>query len=513
MPASGSEGQCMITGEVGPIVDRMIGSVRGLPGAVSTGAKLMSFNRSAFTSYGLTGMENAPLSPAAARAIDVGLTDLLGRFENRLLVGETVYLFWASGDGPGDSSGGSGDGMDFSAAGALLVSLVGFPMGERAFELVRRALGERRPGEGSQDPEREEADGRAPDEMYVLAASLLRGAAAGFSGNGPGGASDGEITGGGVSGLKTGTLNALALRAQAGRVAVRSFLWAPGPRMLFAAAAFVLAQRLPDLRSPEPVAPPLPPRGAGALVAAALLDGTEASNHPRLTDSLIRSALLSEPVGEEIEGHLARRSQTAGLSVVGAQLAKLLLVMKGVLEVDDMSAEPTGSAGGSVPGSAAPAVSAGSEDGAGEAYQAPKFEDPEDSHAFYLGRLLALLEEIQRAALGRVVNATVVSRHYGLAVSSPEIGFSSPLTRANRAHLPTLRRKRTGLFFFYNEQLDAILAELPKRFPKTLNLQRQLIFGLGYRHQQALSRARARGGVARRQRRAARGEGPAGEDE
>lgn len=474
-PDSGIEGQCMITGEYGPVVEKMIGSVRGLPGGLQTGSKLISFNNKSFESYGNVGMSNAPLSPDAARAIDAGLSDLMGRFENRITVGDTVYLFWGSGVGEGAGPDSVPDGgMDFSSVGALLAALVAYPMGARASELLRLTTGVSDLN-GEAGPEGEDSDdgdgaGELSErEVYALASRLMRGS--------------------GIRGA--GALNSLALRAQAGRVSVRSFVRSTGGEMISAAGRFILAQRLPDLRGGS-VESDLPPRGAGALVGAAL-GASESSSHPRLTDSLVRSLLSRQSVGDEIQTYLVRSMRVGGPSGVAAQFAKLLLVMKGVLEVDDLAA-----AGATDEQTEELTEGPTEELTEGETYKDPSFDDERDGHAFDLGRLLAMLENIQRVSLGRPAGSSVAGRHYGLCVSSPSIGFSAPLNRANRAHLPSIRRKRGGLFFTLNEQLDQVLARLPEPFPKSLSLQRQLIFGLGYRHEQALGRARARAARAAR---------------
>lgn len=112
-----------------------------------------------------------------------------------------------------------------------------------------------------------------------------------------------------------------------------------------------------------------------------------------------------------------------------------------------------------------------------------------DHSAYYCGRLLALLETIQRKAIGSV-NASLTDRYYGAASSTPATAFS-PLMRGVRNHLATLRSKNRGAYIALEQKLEEITVNLPI-FPKTLNLQQQGLFALGYYHQRASGRAAAK---------------------
>jgi CRISPR-associated protein Csd1 len=98
------EGMCLVTGEVAPIA-RLHPSIKGVLGAQSSGAALVSFNLDAFTSYGKSQGANAPVSEAAAFAYATALNGLLtasrtnakGRpvYPNRVMLGDTTVVFWA----------------------------------------------------------------------------------------------------------------------------------------------------------------------------------------------------------------------------------------------------------------------------------------------------------------------------------------------------------------------------------------------------------------------------------
>jgi CRISPR-associated protein Csd1 len=98
------EAMCLVTGAMAPIA-RLHPSIKGVQGAQSSGAALVSFNLDAFTSYGHSQGANAPVSEAAASAYAAALNGLLepaGRdakdrpiYTNRVMLGDTSTVFWA----------------------------------------------------------------------------------------------------------------------------------------------------------------------------------------------------------------------------------------------------------------------------------------------------------------------------------------------------------------------------------------------------------------------------------
>ncbi|MGA7672775.1 MAG: type I-C CRISPR-associated protein Cas8c/Csd1 [Nitrolancea sp.] len=111
------------------------------------------------------------------------------------------------------------------------------------------------------------------------------------------------------------------------------------------------------------------------------------------------------------------------------------------------------------------------------------------SAAYQCGRVLAILEEIQRAAMPGV-NATIVDRFYGTASTAPASVFSR-LLRGAQPHLSKLERDRRGAYVALQGRLEEILGHL-SGFPTTLSLREQGLFALGYYHQRAFDRAQAR---------------------
>jgi len=88
---------CLISGERGPVA-RLHPTIKGVEGAQSSGAALVSFNLDAFTSLGKEQGANAPTSEAAAFRYGAALNHLLTRDgPNRIRrpVGDATVIFWA----------------------------------------------------------------------------------------------------------------------------------------------------------------------------------------------------------------------------------------------------------------------------------------------------------------------------------------------------------------------------------------------------------------------------------
>jgi CRISPR-associated protein Csd1 len=88
---------CLVTGQSGPIA-RLHPAIKGVWGAQSSGASLVSFNLDAFASYGHEQGENAPVSEAAAFAYTTALNHFLERSSaQRIQIGDASTAFWADG--------------------------------------------------------------------------------------------------------------------------------------------------------------------------------------------------------------------------------------------------------------------------------------------------------------------------------------------------------------------------------------------------------------------------------
>lgn len=86
---------CLVSGKARPVA-RLHPSIKGVWGAQSSGAALVSFNLDAFTSYGHEQGDNAPVSEAAAFAYTTALNRFLEKgSSHRIQIGDASTVFWA----------------------------------------------------------------------------------------------------------------------------------------------------------------------------------------------------------------------------------------------------------------------------------------------------------------------------------------------------------------------------------------------------------------------------------
>lgn len=92
--ANGSSGFCLITNDESSLAQLHGPAIKGVVGAQSMGAALVSFNLPAFTSYGKSQSLNAPVSEAAAFGYCTALNYLLADRNRRFRVGDATCVFW-----------------------------------------------------------------------------------------------------------------------------------------------------------------------------------------------------------------------------------------------------------------------------------------------------------------------------------------------------------------------------------------------------------------------------------
>ncbi|OGT04169.1 MAG: type I-C CRISPR-associated protein Cas8c/Csd1 [Gallionellales bacterium RBG_16_57_15] len=103
--------------------------------------------------------------------------------------------------------------------------------------------------------------------------------------------------------------------------------------------------------------------------------------------------------------------------------------------------------------------------------------------AYHCGRLLAILANLQRAALGDV-GAGVVQRYYAAASQTPGLIIGRLVSNA-RNHLGKLEG---GLTYWYENQIADVMGRLGDGAPRILDLNGQGLFALGYYQQLAALR-------------------------
>ena len=91
----GTDGMCLVTGTRTEIA-RIHSAIKGVKGAQSSGAALVSFNAPAFESYGKEQSYNAPVGKYAAFAYTTALNYLMSQRDYLFYLGDTAVMFWAA---------------------------------------------------------------------------------------------------------------------------------------------------------------------------------------------------------------------------------------------------------------------------------------------------------------------------------------------------------------------------------------------------------------------------------
>lgn len=393
---------CLITGEQGPVV-RLHPTIKGVEGAQSSGAALVSFNLDAFTSLGKEQGENAPTSEAAAFQYGTALNQLLTRDgPNRLRrpIGDATVVFWA----------------DASHARAA----------EAADELFAGWM------DNDVTDEREAAKVR--DEMEKVAAgrpiSDLR------------------------ADLEPGTLfHVLGLSPNAARLSVR--FWLTDNLDHFARS---LAQHYQDTRvDPLPYGWGAAPSVGRLLVNSAALQRDFKNIPPLLAGEVMRAVLTGTRYPQSLLAAALMRLRAGDNAASGWHAAVIRAVLVRQRRRDPKVPEP-----GETPMS---------------------LQRDYDHPGYQLGRLFAVYELAQRSALGRV-NASIRDKYFGAASATPASVFPI-IVRGGQNHLSKVRKEKPGWAALIEKELEEIHSHLDPALPRSLSLQKQGEFAIGYYHQRA----------------------------
>lgn len=250
--------------------------------------------------------------------------------------------------------------------------------------------------------------------------------------------------------------NTAALSASGGRAVVRDF-----DGSTVGAAKHNIARWFALIDQVDPWGARDKPLGLRQLLSAPFRD-PEKQIPPRLPGILMRSALYgARPLPPWLLSLITARCRALGGGgshkpevVTHAQAALLKAVLASAIE-------------------------------GGEGYMAD-LDTSEQSAAYLCGRLLAILEEIQRAAIPEI-NATIVDRFFASASTAPATVFGKLLSDA-QPHLAKLRKSSGATHQALEKRLEEVLASL-NTFPTTLSMQEQALFSLGFYHQRAADRA------------------------
>lgn len=408
--AEGDQVFCLVTGQEAPM-QRLHPPIKGVQGAQTAGAALVSFNLDAFTSYGKEQGANAPTSQAAAFRYGAALNRMLDRGSaNRLPrpVGDATVVFWADAEN---------EEKEAAAAAAEDVFL-------RMFEPASAPKGD------AIDPQLERDLQEAEDIRQALKP---------FAEGRPVKAPKLEL----ARGVR---FHILGLSPNAARLSVR--FWITDD---FESFARRLADHYDDLTiEPKPwrAAPP----SVGRLLVKATAQLEKFDNiPPLLAGEVMRAVLTGAPYPRMLLSAALTRLRAGDDPATGWHAA----AMRAVLARERRLKNPD------------------------ERNWLMSLEKDRYDPPYQLGRLFAALETAQRQALGQV-NATIRDRYFGAASATPAHVFPL-LLRGAQSHFGKLRKDNKGGWI--EREIEDITAHLPPELPRSLRLDAQGRFAIGYYHQ------------------------------
>lgn len=390
-PEGATEARCLVSGERAPIA-RLHPSIKGVWGAQSAGASIVSFNADAFTSYGHEQGDNAPVSEAATAAYTSVLNKFLARdSRNRIQIGDASTVFWA----------------DCEEANRAVEA-------EMFFALVM----------GGEEPKHDEAV-EEKDRIRPMLEALREGCSI---------TARPEL----AAGIR---FHVLGLAPNAARLSVR--YWFDDD---FGAIAARLAQHTEAMRIEPPPRTFPTPLWMGLKELAP--QGKTENVPPNLAGEWLRAILAGTPYPLTLQATLLMRVRAdKSVDALRAAILKAGLITRGK--------------------------------------KVPVSFDPDNKNRGYLlGRLFAVYEQVQSAALGGI-NATIRDKFYGAASATPRKVFPV-LDRGSANHLGKLRRDKPGYAVVLEKQIGAIMAVFDPAgdpFPTALNADEQSLFAVGYYHQ------------------------------
>ncbi|MBI2952764.1 MAG: type I-C CRISPR-associated protein Cas8c/Csd1 [Chloroflexi bacterium] len=380
--------QCLICGKERPVLERLQGKIKGVPGGQTAGTAIVSANAEAFESYGLPASLVAPTCTDCGERFTKAANALISERASHIRLGGAVFIFWTR------------EPVAFSLASYL------------------------------DDPK--------PEDVKSLLESVRSGRRA----------TDVDNT----------KFYATALSGSGGRAVVRDWIDSTVGDVKRSLISWFEGQRIVGLNGEG-----RGPLGLYALARATVRD-VQKELAPPTPRAMLRAAVTGTPLPVGLLYQAVRRNRAEqGVTYQRVALIKLVLCRSNVRK--------------------------------GEEDRMVQLDSDNISPAYRCGRLLAVLEEVQRLAVPGA-KATIVDRFFGTASSAPASVFGR-LLRGAQPHLSKLQRDRPGAYVALQRRLEEIQAGLTG-FPRILTLEDQGIFALGYYHQRAYDRAEA---IAASQRR------------
>ena len=114
----------------------------------------------------------------------------------------------------------------------------------------------------------------------------------------------------------------------------------------------------------------------------------------------------------------------------------------------------------------------------------PMLNKESKNKAYVLGRVFAILEKIQQESANEKLNSTIKRSYFSSACSNPSTVFPK-LIKLAQHHLNKIGSNddKKGLGIWLDQRLSACINVLDESFPKTLTMDEQGTFILGYYHE------------------------------
>lgn len=382
---------CLVTGNAAPVA-RLHPSIKGVWGAQSSGASLVSFNLDAFTSYGHEQGDNAPVSEAAVFAYTTALNRFLQKdSKHRIQIGDASTVFWA-------------DATQAADAKEAENLFAGYFDAASDDAIDSAAIRERLDGIRNGLP------------LTQIAPELAQGV----------------------------RFHVLGLAPNAARLSVR-FYWQDD----FGRLTANYQRYLSDMKLMPPPRDGWPPLWRYLSELAAM--GKRENVPPLIAGEWLRAILTGAPYPMTLLSTVLMRIRADGdINALRVAMMKSVLIRNLKRKVP-VALDPT-----------------------------------EPNRGYLLGRLFAVYEEVQRAALGGI-NATIKDKFYGAASASPQKVFRT-LDSGAANHFSKLRKTSPGRAVNM-EKLIGTITDLMEPgadpIPASLSAAEQALFGIGYYHQRS----------------------------
>lgn len=386
----GKIGVCLVTGKKTEIA-RIHRRIKGVPGAQSSGAALVSFNASAFESYGKEQSYNGPVGKYAEYAYTTALNYLLNQREYACKIGDSMVVFWT-------------ESADMEYQKAFLLSIDPQPDNQEELKKLFGNL-DKNIWVDINDMKLN------PDQKFYI----------------------------------------LGIAPNAARLSVRFFY-----ENTFGNVIRNIARHYKRMAIVKPAWVNNDYLGIDKMLYATV--NTNANNKtpvPNMAAMVLRAILSDMPYPTSLytDTLIRIRADCGDVTYGRAAIIKAFLIKNYKWKEGDQ-------------------------------YMALN-EECTDS-AYVLGRLFAVLEAIQTDA-NPGINSTIRERYFNAACATPATVFPV-LIKLKNSHIKKLDRESTAAKIYYEKQLTDIMGKIAisdtaSGFPKTLSLENQGKFMLGYYHQ------------------------------